>query len=117
MKQKAIYHKITYGFAFITYYFNSLISTTPRWFNIANNSVWFEFSVASNNIIISLYLNVSWLTSNISVLCNEIIPIEAAVKAPKSSDIKITLGDIVVTMPSDSSAETIKAVLTGLKLC
>ena len=50
-------------------------------------------------------------------VCNEIIPIEAVSKAPKSPEIKITLGDIVVALPSDSSTETIKAVLTALRLC
>ena len=50
-------------------------------------------------------------------VCNKIIPIETAAEAPKSSEIKITLGDIVVTLPSDSSAETIKAVLTALRSC
>lgn len=50
-------------------------------------------------------------------VCNEIIPIEATAEAPKSSEIKITLGDMAVTLPSDSSAETIKAVLTVLKSC
>lgn len=50
-------------------------------------------------------------------VCNEIIPIEATAEATKLSEMKITLGDIVVTLPSDSSAETIKAVLTALKSC
>ena len=50
-------------------------------------------------------------------VCNELVPIETAAEAPKSSEIKITLGDIVVTLPLDSSAETIKAVLTALRSC
>lgn len=50
-------------------------------------------------------------------VCNEIIPIEAVAKAPKSLEIKITLGDIVVALPSDSSTETIKTVLTALRSC
>ena len=50
-------------------------------------------------------------------VCNEIIPIEAVAKAPKLSEIKITLGDIVVALPSDSSTETIKTVLTALRSC
>ena len=50
-------------------------------------------------------------------VCNEIIPIESTTEAPKLSEVKITLGDIVVTLPSDSSAETISTVLRALKSC
>ena len=46
--------------------------------------------------------------------CREIVPIEAP-KAEVISEIKITSGEIVVSLPLNTGAETIKAVLTALR--
>ncbi len=49
-------------------------------------------------------------------VCREIVPVEAP-KAEVISEIKITSGEIIVSLPVNTSAETIKAVLTALRSC
>lgn len=49
-------------------------------------------------------------------VCREIVPIEAP-KAEVLSGVKITFGEIVVSLPSGASAETISTVVRALKIC
>ena len=49
-------------------------------------------------------------------VCREIVPIEIP-KSESISEIKITFGDIVVSLPSDSNSETITTILRALKSC
>lgn len=49
-------------------------------------------------------------------VCNEIIPIEAPM-AETISEIKITSGEIAISLPSNVSQETLTKILMALKSC
>ena len=50
-------------------------------------------------------------------VCRNIVSIEPETSQRRESEIKISSGEIIVTLPSDASAETISTVLMALKSC
>lgn len=50
-------------------------------------------------------------------VCREIVPLESSEQVKKTSEIKITWGDIVVDLPSDVACETLTNILTALRSC
>lgn len=50
-------------------------------------------------------------------VCQESVPLESSEQAKKTSEIKITSGDIVVNLPSDVACETLTKILTALRSC
>ena len=50
-------------------------------------------------------------------VCRNIMSIEPEIPQLPKSEIKISSGEIIVTLPSDASAETISTVLMALKSC
>ena len=50
-------------------------------------------------------------------VCHDIVAIQSEVQHPQPSEIKITSGKIVVSLPLDASTETISTVLRALKTC
>lgn len=50
-------------------------------------------------------------------VCRNIVSIEPETSQRREFEIKISSGEIIVTLPSDASAETISTVLMTLKSC
>ena len=50
-------------------------------------------------------------------VCRNIVSIEPEIPQLLKSEIKISSGEIIVTLPLDASAETISTVLMALKSC
>lgn len=50
-------------------------------------------------------------------VCQDIVAIESESQLPQPSEIKITSGEIVVSLPMNASTETISTVLRALKTC
>ena len=60
------------------------------------------------------YVRLRKLRENV---CRNIVFIEQETPQLPKSEIKISSGEIIVTLPSDASAETISTVLRALKIC
>lgn len=50
-------------------------------------------------------------------VCRDMVAIESEAQPTQLSEIKITSGEIVVSLPVNASAETISTVLRALKTC
>ena len=78
---------------------------------------WEEMSLAcrKNGINASTYY--ARLRKLREKVCHNIVSMEPETPQFPNSEIKISSGEIIVTLPSDASAETISTVLMTLKSC